>query len=117
MSNKGYFALVCYISWILWIYNKTLYKYIAKGFITKSYILDMSGDIGYNRYMSEDDVKPWDLLNPNSPRSQEELVAYRLEICSTCPFYRKLSNTCRKCGCFMKLKSSLANAKCPVGKW
>ena len=57
----------------------------------------MSGDIGYNQYMS-DDVKPWDLLNPNAPRSQEELVAYRLEICRGCPFFRKLSQTCKKCG-------------------
>jgi hypothetical protein len=23
----------------------------------------------------QDDVKPWDLLNPNAPRSQEELDA------------------------------------------
>jgi hypothetical protein len=64
-----------------------------------------------------DDVKPWDLLNPNSPRSPEELAAYRFEICSTCPFFRPKSQTCKKCGCFMKLKTTLANAKCPVGKW
>lgn len=76
----------------------------------------MSGDIGYTGIMS-DDVKPWDLLNPNAPRSQEELVAYRLEICRGCPFFRKLSQTCRKCGCFMTLKTTLKNAKCPVGKW
>ena len=90
-------------------------------FITKSYIYSGIGDIGYNLYMSSssesDDVKPWDLLNPNSPRSPEELAAYRLEICKTCPFYRKLSNTCRKCGCFMTLKTTLKNAKCPEGKW
>ena len=90
-------------------------------FITKCYIYSGIGDIGYTYRMSSssesDDVKPWDLLNPNSPRSPEELAAYRLEICSTCPFYRKLSNTCRKCGCFMKLKTTLANAKCPIGKW
>ena len=82
----------------------------------------MYGDIGYTCSMSDDqndqkDVKPWDLLNPNSPRSPEELAAYRLEICKTCPFYRKLSNTCRKCGCFMKLKTTLAHAKCPIDKW
>jgi len=64
-----------------------------------------------------DNVKPWHLLNPNEPRSQEELAAYRLEICASCPFYRKLSNTCKKCGCFMKLKTTLAKASCPIGKW
>ena len=66
---------------------------------------------------SEDkDVKPWDLFN-GSPRSPEELSAYRLEICKTCPFYRKLSNTCKKCGCFMTLKTTLKNARCPIDKW
>ena len=64
-----------------------------------------------------DDVKPWDLLNPNKPRSPEDLAKYRLEICHTCDFYRPKTNQCKKCGCFMKLKTSLANAKCPLGKW
>jgi Family of unknown function (DUF6171) len=63
------------------------------------------------------DVKPWDLLNPNEPRSGEELAKHRLEICSTCEFYRAKTNQCKKCGCFMKLKTSLENAKCPLGKW
>ena len=62
------------------------------------------------------DVKPWDLIN-GSPRSQEELAEYRLKICQECPAYRPKSNTCKKCGCFMKLKTKLEHAKCPVGKW
>jgi len=66
---------------------------------------------------NQDDVRPWDLLNPNKPRSSEELAEYRLEICKGCEFYRKLSNTCKKCGCFMKLKTTLEHAKCPIGKW
>jgi hypothetical protein len=64
-----------------------------------------------------DDVKPWDLLNPNKARSSEELAEYRLGICKVCPAYRPKTNTCRKCGCFMKLKTSLQDAKCPIGKW
>ena len=64
-----------------------------------------------------DDVKPWDLLNPNQPRSQEDLVNSRLEICRACEFFRPKTETCRKCGCFMKLKTMLEKAKCPVGKW
>lgn len=68
--------------------------------------------------MSENkDVKPWDLINPNKARSSEELAEYRLEICKTCPAYRPKTNTCKKCGCFMKLKTTLENAKCPIGKW
>ena len=64
-----------------------------------------------------DDVHIWDLFNPNKPKSPEELGQYRLEICKTCEFYRPKTNQCKKCGCFMKLKTSLAHAKCPIGKW
>lgn len=65
--------------------------------------------------MSED-AKPWDLFN-GSERSPEDLAAHRLEICRGCEFFRKGNQTCKKCGCFMKLKSVIAKAKCPVGKW
>jgi len=63
-----------------------------------------------------DDVRPWDLFN-GSPRSPEELEAYRLEICKSCEFFRKTNQTCRKCGCFMKLKTKLEHATCPIQKW
>ncbi|NDB60995.1 hypothetical protein EB001_21495 [bacterium] len=63
------------------------------------------------------DVKPWDLFNPNEPRSGEQLSKYRLEICQACDFYKKRTNQCKKCGCFMKLKTTLENARCPIGKW
>jgi hypothetical protein len=68
--------------------------------------------------MSDDqkDVKPWDLIN-GSPRSPEEIAEYRLEICKGCEWFRPKIQTCKKCGCFMKAKSMLLNAKCPIGKW
>jgi hypothetical protein len=68
--------------------------------------------------MSDDqrDVKPWDLFN-GSARSPEELSEYRLEICRSCEFYKPKFNKCSKCGCFMKLKTSLLEAKCPIKKW
>ena len=44
------------------------------------------------------DVRPWDLLNPNKPRSSEELAEYRLKICQTCEFFKPLSQRCSKCG-------------------
>lgn len=62
-----------------------------------------------------DDVKPWDLLNPNEPRSEES--NYRLEICKACEYFRQKTQTCKKCGCFMKLKTTLERSKCPIGKW
>ena len=77
--------------------------------------------IRYNGLMSDDqndrkDVKPWDLIN-GSPRTPDELAAYRLEICKGCEWFRPKTQTCKKCGCFMKLKTTLEKAKCPIGKW
>lgn len=67
--------------------------------------------------MSDREMKPWDLINPFQPRSPEDLVAYRLEICSSCEFYRPNRDRCAKCGCFMNLKTKLENARCPLKKW
>ena len=69
--------------------------------------------IGYNGLM---DVTPFDLINGSS-RSPDELAAYRLEICKGCEWFRPKTQTCKKCGCFMKLKTTLEKAKCPIGKW
>ena len=66
--------------------------------------------------MSGDDVKPWDLLKKNN-KAPEELSQYRLKICKQCKFFRERTQTCRKCGCFMRLKTTLEHAKCPIGKW
>jgi uncharacterized paraquat-inducible protein A len=63
------------------------------------------------------DVRPWDLINPSQPKSTDEVVKSRLEICKSCEYFRPKTETCRKCGCFMKLKTTLENAKCPIDKW
>lgn len=62
------------------------------------------------------DVKPWNLID-GSPRSPEETAEYRLEICKGCDFFRPKTQTCKKCGCFMKMKTQLEKAYCPLGKW
>jgi len=63
------------------------------------------------------DVEFSDLFDPRQPRSDKDLIEYRLSICNTCEFFNKRSVRCRKCGCFMKLKSTLKQAKCPLHKW
>jgi Family of unknown function (DUF6171) len=68
-------------------------------------------------HSENNDVKPWDLLNPNSPKSSEGLALFRLEMCKHCEFFRPKTQTCKKCGCFMKLKTQLEHAKCPIGRW
>jgi hypothetical protein len=62
------------------------------------------------------EVKPWDLLNPAN-RISEEAAFERLDICKSCPELIKPTSTCKKCGCFMKLKTHLKYAECPIGKW
>ena len=62
-------------------------------------------------------VKPWDLLNPNEDRSGQDEVERRLSICRECPYFVQRTERCRKCGCFMKLKTKLERAHCPIGKW
>lgn len=64
-----------------------------------------------------DNVRPWDLLNPNEPRSQEDEYRRRMAICQQCPFFITATAQCRKCGCFMKLKTRLDKAHCPIKKW
>lgn len=62
-------------------------------------------------------AKPWDLLNPNKPRSNEELANERYNICLSCPELIQLTKQCKKCGCFMAVKTKLKEAVCPIGKW
>ena len=62
-------------------------------------------------------VKPWDLFNPNQPRASKEAREQRMNICNFCQHFITLTNQCSKCGCIMPLKTKLANAMCPLGKW
>ena len=46
----------------------------------------------------------------------KSIIQKRWDICSDCEFLTK-RNRCLKCGCFMKVKTRVAIASCPVGKW
>ena len=63
------------------------------------------------------DVEFTDLFDPSQPRSDKELIESRLKICNGCEWFHKRLHKCRKCGCYMKLKTTLRQAKCPIGKW
>jgi len=102
MSNMGYIPdLRGYLS----ISQSPLWEYTS---------IVLYRHIGYTLYMS-DNVKPWDLINGD--KTPEEISISRLEICKTCEWFRPKTQTCKKCGCFMKLKTTLEKAKCPIGKW
>lgn len=63
------------------------------------------------------DVRPWDLLNPNTPWVDKKVSDNRMLICNQCPELISLTKQCKKCGCFMNAKTRLQNASCPLGKW
>jgi len=63
------------------------------------------------------EVRPWDLLNPNSEWASEEEAEKRYSICQECPELIQLTKTCKKCGCFMTAKTKLQKASCPINKW
>lgn len=64
-----------------------------------------------------DTVRPWDLINPNIENVDDETRKYRYDLCKSCPSLIQSTKTCKKCGCFMKEKTKLPHASCPLGKW
>ena len=63
------------------------------------------------------DVNFFDLFDPKQPRTQEDIKKARLETCRSCEFFLKGSQRCKLCGCFMTMKTTLEQAKCPMGYW
>jgi len=61
-------------------------------------------------------TKPWDVINNKNKISDQE-AELRFSICEECESLIKITNQCKECGCFMKLKTKLQNAVCPLGKW
>ena len=47
----------------------------------------------------------------------QEIIDKRWAECEKCEFLIKPTNNCKKCGCFMKVKTRVATASCPIGKW
>lgn len=63
------------------------------------------------------DVKPWDFIKPSTEYVATDLAETRYNVCKFCPELIKLTKQCKKCGCFMRLKTTLKDATCPMGKW
>lgn len=47
----------------------------------------------------------------------EEVQTYRYNICQSCEKLYKPTDTCKVCGCFMKVKTWMPNQECPLKKW
>lgn len=63
------------------------------------------------------EARPWDMLDPRIGRVSEEIKKMRMDACTNCEFFVKLTKQCTKCGCHMPWKTGLPHASCPVGKW
>ncbi len=75
---------------------------------------------GYVKDLAEKAQKPsrpWDLLNPRTEYVSKEEAASRLDICKACPRLIPGLLQCKECGCFMKAKTTIKHATCPIGKW
>ena len=49
-------------------------------------------------------------------KADKDIIMDRVKQCKGCEFITPKFK-CTRCGCFMKLKTLLAHAKCPIGKW
>jgi hypothetical protein len=62
-------------------------------------------------------TRPWDMFNPNIEYVPEAEASTRMAICEECPSLLRLTHQCKECGCFMKMKTKIKTAECPLGKW
>jgi hypothetical protein len=47
----------------------------------------------------------------------ENFAALRYDICKSCQHFFSPTTTCKKCGCFMVVKTRIPMAMCPIRKW
>ena len=62
-------------------------------------------------------VSIFDILDKNKYSNNKIEIDKRISICEGCEHFIKITKQCSKCGCFMKLKTRLTDASCPIGKW
>lgn len=48
---------------------------------------------------------------------EDDLQRDRLRICKSCPFFNEENISCKKCGCYLLVKTAWASESCPEGKW
>ena len=77
----------------------------------------MSEKSAWEKYKEKNGVTPLDMLNPRTKPATSEKAGERFKICQSCPELIKFTSQCKKCGCFMKVKTTLDAARCPLSKW
>jgi hypothetical protein len=61
------------------------------------------------------EARPWHMLTEEKVKQDE--FDRRMSICRSCEFLKRPAEQCSKCGCFMKLKTKIDRAHCPIHKW
>lgn len=59
----------------------------------------------------------YQLIKEGKMLADAEKADQRIGICENCEFLKKDLYQCDKCKCFMKIKTKLFAAKCPIEKW
>jgi len=57
------------------------------------------------------------VISGNGIMVEASVADARLAICQKCDFFEKNNNRCKKCGCYMEIKTKLKVEKCPERKW
>jgi len=47
----------------------------------------------------------------------DDVQKERMDTCVSCEHFFKITRQCKKCACFMDIKTTLQNAQCPLNKW
>lgn len=71
----------------------------------------------WQKYKEKNGVTPLDALNPRTKHVSPEIEEERYQICLSCPELFQPTKQCKKCGCFMGMKTKIEASKCPIGKW
>ena len=61
-------------------------------------------------------AKPWHAIQ-REHKVDTEVSMSRYSICEGCPSFLNITKQCKECGCFMKIKTKIDTAVCPIGKW
>ncbi len=56
-------------------------------------------------------------LASDPSRVTDRIKQERLATCGNCQHFNEPTKQCRLCGCFMEIKTSFSNMKCPEGYW
>ena len=83
-------------------------------------LLYMQGSYEADRYAEENenlDLRGVSKRIKNVLLHDQDIIDKRWNECQKCEFLFKPTGNCKKCGCFMKVKTKISTASCPINKW